>query len=215
MDINEKLQNLRACYLKASLDFVDCDSDPLKQFSHWLHEALDAGCDEPNAFTLSTVHNSRPRGRILLLKGVEDGKFIFYTNYESSKGAEMKENPFAAMTFLWLPLQRQVRIEGKVTKVEASKSDAYFKIRPRGSQIGAVASPQSKKVKTRQELEMLFQSAEAKYEGSDVIDRPSHWGGYALEPQYIEFWQGRNNRMHDRIAYELVSGKWELSRLAP
>jgi pyridoxamine 5'-phosphate oxidase len=215
MDINEKLQNLRASYLKASLDIGDCNPDPLKQFSHWLHEALNAGCDEPNAFTLSTVSNSKPRGRVLLLKGIEDGKFIFYTNYESSKGLELKENPYGAMTFLWLPLQRQVRIEGKVTKVEESKSDAYFKIRPRGSQIGAVASPQSRKISTRRELEALFQDAEAKYEGRDLIDRPVHWGGYALEPYYIEFWQGRNNRMHDRIAYEMMSGEWELGRLAP
>lgn len=215
MDINQKLQNLRASYLKASLDFTDCDHDPLKQFAHWLQEAISADCDEPNAFTLSTVQDSKPRGRVVLLKGIEEGKFIFYTNYDSSKGSELSQNPNVAMTFLWLPLQRQIRIEGVVSKVDPAKSDEYFKIRPRGSQIGAVASPQSQRVNSRHDLEILFQETESKFKGNEVIERPAHWGGYSITPSYVEFWQGRNNRMHDRIAYELVKGKWELSRLAP
>ena len=214
-DINETLENLRVRYLTKSLDISDCDKDPLKQFKVWLDETLNIKCAEPNAFTLSTIHKDQPRARVVLLKGLNEERFIFYTNYQSAKGVEIQASQKAAMTFLWLPLQRQVRVEGTITKISASESDEYFHKRPRGSQIGAIASPQSQKLKNRQELEDLFHKAEEEFKDMKLLPRPSHWGGYALDPQYIEFWQGRDNRLHDRIAYEKKGQSWELSRLAP
>jgi pyridoxamine 5'-phosphate oxidase len=180
-----------------------------------LKEAINGQCDEPNAFTLSTVSHNKPRGRVLLLKGLHQGDFVFYTNYSSAKGQEMETNSHVAMTFLWLPLQRQVRIEGTVTKVDAALSDDYFSKRPRGSQLGAIASPQSQKVSSRQVLEKLFSEVQSNFGDNKPLKRPESWGGYALSPEYIEFWQGRDNRMHDRIAYEKENGLWTLSRLAP
>jgi pyridoxamine 5'-phosphate oxidase len=215
MDINQTLENLRVSYRLESLDIADCRPDPLAQFDYWLKEAINGQCDEPNAFTLSTVIHNKPRGRVLLLKGLYEGKFVFYTNYASAKGHEMDLNPHVAMTFLWLPLQRQVRIEGTVTKVETSFSDDYFSKRPRGSQLGAISSPQSQKVSSRQVLEKMFADTQLKFGESEPLKRPETWGGYALNPEYMEFWQGRDNRMHDRIAYEKENGVWTLSRLAP
>lgn len=213
--LNEVLENLRQQYQLASLDIEDCHQDPIEQFDQWLAHAISAHVDEPNAFTLSTVEASRPRARVVLLKGVQDKGFVFYTNYLSSKGHEVEKNPLAAMTFLWLPLQRQVRIEGTLKKVSAECSDEYFHKRPRGSQLGAIASPQSQKISSRAELEKLFKEAEEKLGKSEVLPRPPHWGGYVLEPNYFEFWQGRNNRMHDRICYEQTTQGWIKSRLAP
>lgn len=215
MDINLTLQNLRVAYLQASLDVSECNPNPELQFEKWIQEAISSQCDEPNAFTLSTIHNGQPRGRVVLLKGIENSQFHFYTNYQSSKGIELSGNSRVAMTFLWLPLHRQVRIEGIATKADAQKSDSYFHKRPRGSQIGALASPQSQKVSSRAELEKLFVDAEAKYSNVDQIPRPKEWGGYGIAPTYFEFWQGRDNRMHDRVSYELKNGEWILSRLAP
>lgn len=215
MDINQTLENLRVSYRLEALDISDCRPDPLAQFDYWLKEAINGQCDEPNAFTLSTVSYNKPRGRVLLLKGLYEGKFVFYTNYSSAKGHEMETNPHVAMTFLWLPLQRQVRIEGTVTKVDPVLSDDYFSKRPRGSQLGAIASPQSQKVSSRQVLEKMFSEVQSKYGDNQPLKRPASWGGYALNPEYIEFWQGRDNRMHDRIAYEKENGLWTLSRLAP
>jgi pyridoxamine 5'-phosphate oxidase len=215
MSINEKLENLRCHYMKNSLDFGDCDPNPVVQFEKWFDESLKSECDEPNAFVLSTISNSRPRGRVVLLKGIHKGQFIFYSNYLSAKGHEIEENVFVSMTFLWLPLQRQVRIEGKAIKVESVLSDDYFQKRPRGNQIGAIASPQSQRVSSRQELEELFEKADKKLLNSEVLPRPQHWGGYSIEPDYVEFWQGRESRMHDRIIYEKSNDKWNLSRLAP
>ncbi len=214
-NLNETLQNLREHYRKSSLDISDCSADPSEQMIHWLKDSVAAQCDEPNAFTLSTCRNNRPRGRVLLLKGLQDGNLFFYTNYQSAKGQELQDNESVAMTFLWLPLQRQVRIEGKIVFASAADSDDYFKKRPRGSQLGAIASPQSKRVSTREELEKLFQDTDKKFVGQEFLPRPSHWGGYKVIPDYFEFWQGRDNRMHDRIVYELKTGKWERFRLAP
>jgi pyridoxamine 5'-phosphate oxidase len=212
---NKTLESLRVAYKMAELDIKDTDSDPLVQFEKWFHEAMKSSCDEPNAFTLSTISNNRPHSRVVLLKGFHQGGLVFYTNYLSHKGDEVSANPFGAINFLWLPLQRQVRVEGKLEKVEAKLSDDYFQKRPRGSQLGAIASPQSKMVKDRSELENLFKETEEKLKNIDPLPRPSHWGGYKLIPDYYEFWQGRDNRMHDRITYRLQDGHWLRERLAP
>lgn len=214
-DVTETLQNLRRRYSQSSLDISDCSKDPADQMARWLQEAITGQCDEPNAFILSTCREGKPRGRVLLLKGLKEGKLFFYTNYNSSKGAEIAANDSVAMTFLWLPLQRQVRIEGKVEFSGAADSDSYFKMRPRGSQIGAIASPQSSKVPGRSELEKWFRATEEKYQGQEILPRPLHWGGYMMTPDYYEFWQGRDNRMHDRISYERKGDGWEMFRLAP
>lgn len=215
MDINETLENLRVSYQASSLDIQDCHEDPITQFDLWLEHAIETKCDEPNAFVLSTAKNNQPRARVLLLKGIHENQLIFYTNYKSSKGSEIELNDKVAMTFLWLPLQRQVRIEGTVTKVSDHLSDEYFHKRPRGSQLGAIASPQSAKVPSRAALEKLFHDAELKFNGVETLPRPAHWGGYGVTPTYFEFWQGRNNRMHDRICYEIKNSAWEKFRLAP
>lgn len=209
------LENLRVSYQASSLDINDCDQIPEKQFNKWFTEALSSQCDEPNAFILSTVFEGQPRGRVVLLKGVEEDGFIFYTNYKSSKGQEIQENDKVSATFLWLPLQRQIRIEGTIIKINPDLSDAYFQKRPRGSQIGAIASPQSEVVSSRTELEKLFQETEEKFEQDLVLPRPAHWGGYAIKPTYFEFWQGRRNRLHDRIIYIKQASTWVRQRLAP
>jgi pyridoxamine 5'-phosphate oxidase len=215
MDLNTTLENLRVSYQASRLDIEDCDKDPVLQFDKWLEQAINSKCDEPNAFVLSTVKDGQPRGRVVLLKGVHENDFVFYTNYNSAKGHEIATNDKVSLTFVWLPLQRQVRIEGTVTKVTDQMSDDYFHKRPRGSQMGAIASPQSEKVANRAALEKMFHDAELKYQGEEVLPRPKHWGGYMITPSLVEFWQGRANRMHDRICYQRVNGKWELSRLAP
>jgi pyridoxamine 5'-phosphate oxidase len=215
MKINETLESLRVSYQASSLDANDCDSDPYIQFDQWLQQAISSKCEEPNSFILSTVKHNRPRGRVVLLKGIHNSEFVFYTNYKSAKGNEIEKNENVSMTFLWLPLQRQVRIEGKITKVPEALSDEYFAKRPRGSQIGAIASPQSMILENRKVLEDLFVKTEERLEGEIKLPRPPHWGGYGITPDYIEFWQGRPNRMHDRICYEKVLDSWKIYRLAP
>ncbi len=215
MNLTETLENLRVSYKKHTLDFNDCHLDPHQQFNRWLEEAVKSECDEPNALILSTIKNNRPHARTVLLKGMIDNKFIFYTNYLSAKGLQIEENPFVCLTFLWLPLQRQVRIEGRVSKVEAQVSDDYFQKRPRDNQLGAIASPQSQRVKSREELESLFRETDTKFAQDKNLIRPPHWGGYAVEANYFEFWQGRESRMHDRIIYEKNNDIWNRSRLAP
>ena len=215
MNINETLENLRQHYRLSSFDVKDCATDPIEQFNSWMHDAIRGKCDEPNAFVLSTANNGRPRGRVLLLKGIHNGQFVFYTNYKSAKGHEIDANPIVALTFLWLPLQRQIRIEGRIEKVEEALSDDYFHKRPRGNQIGAIASPQSQKVSSRQDLEKLFEEAGKKFPENSELIRPAHWGGYGVVPDYFEFWQGRDNRMHDRIVYEKNGESWSVGRLAP
>jgi pyridoxamine 5'-phosphate oxidase len=215
MNINETLENLRGSYRQASFDYTDCNPNPELQFDQWFENAVNSKCDEPNAFVLSTIANDKPRARVVLLKGIHQGKFVFYTNYNSAKGAELNNNSNVSMTFLWLPLQRQIRIEGTLKKIEPNLSDDYFHKRPRGNQVGAIASPQSQKVSSREELEKYFHETEIKYSGKNELVRPPHWGGYEITPSYFEFWQGRDNRMHDRIVYEKDSQGWHLSRLAP
>jgi pyridoxamine 5'-phosphate oxidase len=215
-NLNETLEGLRANYQAAKLDIEECAQDPVEQFDSWMENAIDAHCDEPNAFVLSTVDKrGAPRARVVLLKGVHEDKFVFYTNYSSAKGEEIASNDRACLTFLWLPLQRQIRIEGKVTKVDKALSEDYFQKRPRGSQLGAMASPQSQKVASRKELETLFKDIHDKYVNIEILPRPLYWGGYAVEADYLEFWQGRPNRMHDRICYEKKGEAWEKFRLAP
>lgn len=211
----ENIQNLRQDYLAAELAEQDVDHNPIVQFQKWFKNAIDAHLYEPNVMTLATSDRfGRPSARIVLLKGVDNDGFVFFTNYESSKGQHLLENPQAALVFFWAELQRQVRVEGVVSKVADEVSDAYFHSRPTGSQIGALASPQSKVIGDRSLLETKVMELTAQYTGRE-IPRPLNWGGYLVEPTKIEFWQGRASRLHDRIVYELIDGSWIINRLAP
>ncbi|MGN8224825.1 pyridoxamine 5'-phosphate oxidase [Gracilimonas sp. BCB1] len=212
---NKELQKLREDYSKHSLDESDVHKNPFKQFERWMEEAVEAEVPEPNAMTLATVDaNQKPHTRIVLLKGLEDDSFVFYTNYASDKGKELEQNPNASLCFLWLQLERQVRIDGKVEKISKEESEAYFRQRPYKSQLGALASNQSAEVPNREFLEKKFAELEEKYpEGK--VPMPETWGGYRLKPEAIEFWQGRRSRLHDRIKYEQVGRKWEIKRLSP
>lgn len=216
MNLDEKLQNLRVNYKLKSFDINDCSSDPIEQFQTWFKEAMDTKVDEPNAFTLSTVLDGKPKSRVVLLKGIEKKKFIFYTNYQSHKADEISKNANVALNFLWLPLERQIRIEGLIQKVDAKTSDEYFSKRPRESQIGAWASAQSSLLASREELEENFRKLNERFKSLQKIPRPDNWGGYEVEANYIEFWQGRISRLHDRIAYQKeMNGNWKLVRLSP
>jgi pyridoxamine 5'-phosphate oxidase len=208
------LASLRKDYALAELDEAGVARDPFAQLDLWLKEAISGGCPEPTAMSLATVGAAaRPSSRIVLLKGVEHGGLVFYTNYQSRKGIELAVNPQAALLFHWVELEREVRIEGRIEKVEPANSDAYYRSRPPKSRIGAWASPQSRPIDNRAWLEKSFTDAEARH-GADP-PRPPHWGGYRLLPDAFEFWQGRASRLHDRIAFSLVDGKWQVARLAP
>ena len=210
------LANLRKEYSQAVLELPTADADPLHLVKSWLEDAIRAEVNEPNAMNLATVgENGRPAARIVLLKGLENGKFEFYTNYQSNKGNDLEKNPACALTFFWPELERQLRVEGMASRLSDTKSDEYFRSRPRGSQVGAWASPQSHAVASRQLLEERFAQLESKYEGAEFLPRPKQWGGFGVEPFLIEFWQGRPNRMHDRICYILAEKKWVARRLAP
>ncbi|MEM5312159.1 pyridoxamine 5'-phosphate oxidase [Paraburkholderia sp. JHI869] len=210
------LADLRKTYSLGSLDAADVDPDPIRQFQTWFAQALDAKLPEPNAMTVATVDaQGRPAARILLIKGVDERGFVFFTNYESRKGRELSANPHAALLFHWIELERQVRVEGKVELTSAEESDAYFNSRPLGSRIGAWASEQSTVIANRETLEAREREIVAQY--GEAPPRPPHWGGYRLVPQAIEFWQGRPSRLHDRIRYtrESASAAWKIERLAP
>jgi len=209
------LASIRQEYSKATLEPSTVSSDPVRQFDIWFQEALTAKVPEPNAMNLATAIGGRPTSRIVLLKGIEQGKFVFYTNYQSRKGKDLEENPACCLTFFWPELERQVRVEGVASRVDATRSDEYFQSRPRGSQIGAWASPQSSLIQNRQLLEEREKQIEEKYKGQDKLPRPHQWGGYEVDPLMIEFWQGRPNRLHDRIVYSKVDGVWRIDRLAP
>jgi pyridoxamine 5'-phosphate oxidase len=212
----QPLADLRKDYAKLSLDKSSVDADPLRQFEKWFQEAMNAGCTEPNAMHLATVNaDGRPSSRIVLLKGLEAGKLQFFTNYQSRKGKELENNPACALTFFWPELERQVRIEGVTARVAPAISDTYFQSRPRGSQIGALSSPQSAMIEDRKILEQRVSDVEKKYEGKNPLPRPNQWGGYEVDPLLIEFWQGRPSRLHDRIQYTLIDNKWQIHRLAP
>jgi pyridoxamine 5'-phosphate oxidase len=211
----EQLQKLREDYSKHSLDESDVSSDPIEQFESWMKEAMKAEVPEPNAMTLSTVDAyNKPHSRVVLLKGIENGEFVFYTNQQSDKGNELEQNPNVALCFLWLELERQVRIEGTAEKLSQEESEEYFKQRPYKSQIGALASNQSSVVPNRKFLEKRFEELEEKYSEGNV-PKPESWGGYRIKPEVIEFWQGRRSRLHDRIKFERVGNKWDIKRLSP
>ncbi|WP_296622030.1 pyridoxamine 5'-phosphate oxidase [Marivirga sp.] len=213
--MKQSIADIRNEYTALSLQATEVDANPVDQFLSWFDMAINAEIMEPNAMTLSTIVGNKPSSRIVLLKGVENEQFVFYTNYNSSKGKEMANSPYVALNFFWPELERQVRIEGEVKKVDEATSDAYFKSRPRGSQIGAWVSPQSEIIEDREILDKRLVEIELKYKNKDV-ERPPHWGGYTVKPTMIEFWQGRPSRLHDRIQYTLSeSKKWKIERLAP
>lgn len=210
------IADLRVEYTQAGLTEADCDPDPFRQFTTWFNQAMAVGGAEANAATLATCGPGwRPSARIVLLKGVDGCGFTFFTNYESRKGRELAANPFAALVCFWAELQRQVRIEGKVEQVTPEESDAYHRSRPRGSQLGAWCSFQSEVIAGREVLEARLKELEEKIGGGEV-PRPPRWGGYRVIPDVIEFWQGRPNRLHDRIRYRKTeTGTWVRERLSP
>jgi pyridoxamine 5'-phosphate oxidase len=201
---------------REELDENSVDRNPIDLFQRWFDEAIASGSRLPDAMTLATAtKNGKPSARMVLLKQVDHQGFVFYTNYHSSKGQELEENPQAALVFYWTQLDRQVRVAGSVERVSPAESDEYFKTRPRESQLGAAASPQSEIIANREVLEKSFRGLDELYQDREV-DRPAHWGGYRLKPERIEFWQNRPGRLHDRILYEPRSdGRWTISRLAP
>ena len=207
---------IRAEYRMGELSEYEVVADAIGQFRHWFDEAIDKKIMEPNAMTLSTVSASgRPSSRIVLLKDLDESGFGFFTNYESQKGVELAENPYAALLFFWPELQRQVRITGRVEKMPAAHSDAYFQSRPKGSQLGAIASPQSREIPDRLMLDTQWAELEERYQAIEPIPRPAHWGGYRLLPDTLEFWQGRASRLHDRLVYKRFEKGWKITRLAP
>ena len=209
------LAALRRDYALATLDQRDVDPDPIRQFERWFAYAAAARVPEPNAMTLSTAtRDGVPSARIVLLKGVDATGFAFYTDYRSRKGAELAENPLAALTFLWKEIERQVRITGSVSRVSTQESEAYFRTRPPGSRLGAWASHQSAVLASREELEARVQDVAVRFPDGDV-PLPPHWGGFRVAPDEIEFWQGRPDRLHDRLLYRRGERDWEISRLSP
>lgn len=208
------LADRRRDYAAGALDERDVDADPLAQFAGWYGAAETAEGLDANAATLATVADSQPTARIVLLKGVDDGAFVFFTNWDSRKARELDANPRASLLFFWPRLERQVRVDGRCRRVTPEAADAYFATRPRDSQLGAWASPQSAVIPDRATLVRAYQDAERRF-GDGPIPRPAHWGGFALTPMEIEFWQGRTGRLHDRLRYRRGRDGWHLERLAP
>ncbi len=209
------LATLRRDYALASLAESDVDADPIRQFERWFADAISARALEPNAMTLSTAtRDGVPSGRIVLLKGVDANGFVFYTDYRSRKSVELGENPLAALTFLWKEIERQVRVTGSVSRVSTQESEAYFRTRPPGSRLGAWASRQSSVIANREEIEARLQEVTQRFADGNV-PLPPHWGGFRVVPDEIEFWQGRTNRLHDRLLYRRQERGWEISRLSP
>jgi pyridoxamine 5'-phosphate oxidase len=208
-------ENLRKEYTRAGMHEADMDPDPVVQFRAWFENVIEADLHEPNAMILATAtRDGRPSARTVLLKGYDERGFVFYTNYEGRKASDLEANPACALLFYWGELERQVRIEGRAVRLSGEESDAYFASRPRGSRLGAWASEQSRPVEDRSILEERVKALEAEYEGRE-IPRPPFWGGYRVEPDTIEFWQGRENRLHDRLVYGRIGGGWKMQRLQP
>lgn len=202
-------------YEGSPLDPADCDPDPFIEVRRWLSLAIDGGLPTANAMTLATVdERGRPAARMVLLKEIDDRGFVFYTSYDSRKASDLGAHPFAALVLYWEPLHRQIRIEGGIEKITAEESDAYFVTRPRGSQLGAIASPQSQVLESRQVLEARVAELEARY-AEGPLPRPASWGGYRVVPDAIELWQGQPSRLHDRVRYRLDGTVWTRERLAP
>lgn len=212
--MDDKIVSLRKSYASGVLDEASVSTDPVAMFAEWMHAAVEAEIEEANGMALATASKDGvPSVRIVLLRGFDQRGFAFYTNYESAKGQELLENPQAAATFWWRPLDRQVRVAGRVEKVARAESDAYFHSRPRGHQLSAWASPQSRVVKGREELQARSSEVETLFPGE--VPLPDFWGGYRLIPNRIEFWQGRENRLHDRFLFERQQSGWSVARLAP
>ncbi len=215
MQNNKSIANIRRDYSAKNLARADVDKNPIEQFNTWFNEAVNAKIGEVNAMTLSTASKEgKPTARIVLLKSVEQDGFVFFTNYNSEKGQNLANNPYASLSFFWKELERQVRVEGRVEKISQEESEAYFKTRPWKSRVGAWVSDQSKPLLSRFELMRKFALKATTLMGQEV-PLPSFWGGYMLIPTRIEFWQGRPSRLHDRINYSLINNEWKIDRLSP
>ena len=215
--MDSSIADLRQNYTLAGLERTDLKPNPIEQFNLWFQQALEADLVEPNAMTLATATpEGKPTARIVLLKGVSDRGFVFYTNYESQKGQQLTANPYAALVFLWDKLERQIRIEGRVEKLSSAESAAYFHSRPKASQLGAWTSDQSRVIPNRAVLEQKQAALQEQYSGDAEVPLPPHWGGFCVIPDRLEFWQGRPSRLHDRLVYDLQNdGSWKIERLSP
>ena len=216
-DVIKDLSELRLSYQKGELHEAQVNVNPHEQFLNWFNHALEAQLHEPYAMSLATANQQgRPHVRTVLLRGATEAGYAFYTNYDSQKGIDLAENPYAELLFYWQEQERQIRVSGRVVKISEEESTDYYHKRPRDSQIAAhISTPQSGVIESREELQQRFQTLHDEVEGKTELNKPEFWGGYRLEPDYYEFWQGRPNRLHDRITYERIEGEWNIQRLMP